>query len=375
MKKYILIFFSILLIDIIISNLIFKNTKFWDKSAWEKKWWRVSSPIYHHKILPNIKKKEKWGGKIEKELFTNSIGFRDKKIREIEKINLEKERILLVGDSFIEGVGLNYKNTIAGLLDKYLGNKYEVLNSAVGSYSPSIYFKKTKHYLDEGYKFDQALIFLDISDIYDELFIKFDSNENILTFEETKKQSIQKKLFYSLGRILRDNSTLFRFLHMLSDRTEIIKNYVKLKLKTSEDLNKNFFKVNRDEVMFFRMTHIDRGFWTFNDEKFNKISKGLKQSEKYLIKLFELLDKNNIKSTLIIYPWPTQIFYGDNYHEKHWRNFAKKNNINFLSTYEVFKSEDTKNFILENFIYGDIHWNTKGTRIIFDNLIKQINFN
>ena len=364
-----------MLIDIIISNLIFKNTKFWDKSAWEKKWWRVSSPIYHHKILPNIKKKEKWGGKIEKELFTNSIGFRDKKIREIEKINLEKERILLVGDSFIEGVGLNYKNTIAGLLDKYLGNKYEVLNSAVGSYSPSIYFKKTKHYLDEGYKFDQALIFLDISDIYDELFIKFDSNENILTFEETKKQSIQKKLFYSLGRILRDNSTLFRFLHMLSDRTEIIKNYVKLKLKTSEDLNKNFFKVNRDEVMFFRMTHIDRGFWTFNDEKFNKISKGLKQSEKYLIKLFELLDKNNIKSTLIIYPWPTQIFYGDNYHEKHWRNFAKKNNINFLSTYEVFKSEDTKNFILENFIYGDIHWNTKGTRIIFDNLIKQINFN
>ena len=56
MKKFVLIFISILAVDIIISNLIFKNTKYWENSTWEKKWWRVSSPIYHHKILPNIDK-------------------------------------------------------------------------------------------------------------------------------------------------------------------------------------------------------------------------------------------------------------------------------------------------------------------------------
>ena len=104
MKKFFLIFISALVIDILISNLIFKNTKYWENSNWEKKWWRVSSKIYHHKILPNIDKKEKWGGKIEKKLYTNSIGFRDKEIREVEKVNLKKKRILLVGDSFLEGV-------------------------------------------------------------------------------------------------------------------------------------------------------------------------------------------------------------------------------------------------------------------------------
>ena len=36
------------------------------------------------------------------------------------------------------------------------------------------------------------------------MFIKFNSNGDILTFEETKKRSIHKKLFYSLGRILRE---------------------------------------------------------------------------------------------------------------------------------------------------------------------------
>ena len=42
---------------------------------------------------------------------------------------------------------------------------FEVLNSAVGSYH---------------YKFDEAIIFLDPSDVIDELFIKWDNNENIL---------------------------------------------------------------------------------------------------------------------------------------------------------------------------------------------------
>ncbi len=142
MKKYILFFVSALLIDIIISNLVFKNTKYWKNSTWEKKWWRVSSSIYHHDILPNIDQIEIWGEKIKQRLITNSIGFRDKEIRKISKINPDNKRILLIGDSFIEGSGLNYKDTLAGQLESYLGSEFEILNSAVGSYSPSIYYKK-----------------------------------------------------------------------------------------------------------------------------------------------------------------------------------------------------------------------------------------
>ena len=366
--------FLILLFDFVISNIFFKNTSYWNISEWEKKYWRIPSEIYHHGIMPNIDKIEKWGGQISKRVITNSIGFFDKENRTVLKQNPDKKRILLIGDSFIEGSGLDYKNTFAGLLDNHLGQNYEILNSALGSYSPSIYFKKTQHYLNQGYKFDQALVFLDVSDVYDELFIKFDENGNILTYKETKKRGKLKQNFYSVGNFLRDNTISFRLLNVISDKTELVKNYIKLKIKTSKELNKNFLDTSREEVMFYRMTHIDRGFWTYDLNKFSKIKDGLEQSEKYLGKLFELFKKNNISATLIVYPWPTQIVYGDNFHENYWRSFSKKNNIEFLSMYKYFKSKDNQKFIFNNFLYGDIHWNKNGTKIIFHNIIKNIDF-
>ena len=374
MKKILIILIIALSIDIILSNLILKKTRYWENVAWEKKWWRVPSKVYHHDILPNTDQFEIWGGKIKQRLITNSIGFRDKEKRIINKINAEKKRILLIGDSFIEGSGLNYKDTLAGQLESQLGIKFEILNSAVGSYSPSIYYKKTKYYIDKGFKFDQALVFLDVSDIYDEMFIKFDDEGNILTYEETKNRSISKKVFYSIGRFLRDNSTIFRFLNILSNRTELTKNYIKLKIKASKDLNTGFFETKRDDVMFYRMTHIDRGFWTFDENKFNEVKIGLLQSEKYLIKLFELLKENKIKSTLIVYPWPTQIFYGDEYHEIYWKDFSKKNEINFLSVYDKFQKENKRDFIFNNFIYGDIHWNLNGTTLVKDKVLESLKF-
>ena len=364
----------ILFFDLIVSNIFLKNTGYWKVPNWNNKFWRISSDKYHHDILPNTNEIETWGGKLKKKLITNSIGFVDKSNREIKKIDHLKKRILLIGDSFIEGAGLDYEYTVAGLLDNYLGEKYDVLNSAVGSYSTSIYFKKTKYYLDMGYKFDQAIIFLDISDIFDELFIQFDEKGEIKTFTETKNRELFKNYLYKIGRFLRDNTVTFRFLALISDKTEVLKNYTKLKFKAASELDKKFLSTNRDDVMFYRMTHIDRGYWTFNEEKFLYVDKGLKQSEKYLIKLFNLLEKNNIPSTLIIYPWPTQIFYGDNYHEEYWFNFAKKQNIEFLSMYKYFKSNNPKKMIFDTFLYGDIHWNKTGTKVIFQNLIKNVNF-
>ena len=364
----------IIIADLIFTNLFFKNTSVWKNPDWEKKYWRVSSPIFHHSILPNIDKIEKWGGNIEKRVITNSIGFFDKENRIVKKNNNSKKRLLLIGDSFIEGSGLPYESTVAGLLDTKLNKKYEILNSALGSYSPSIYFKKIEYFINEGYKFDKALVFLDVSDIFDELFIQFDRNGNILTFEETKKTNNFKKNFYKLGIYLRDNTTTFRFLYILSDKTELLKNYLKLKIKASKELNKNFFKTSKDEVIFYRMTHIDRGFWTYDVKKFQEVEIGLKQAEKYLLKLFKLLKDNNIESTLIIYPWPTQILYGDKFHQDYWINFATNNNIQFLSLYEKFTNTNKKKFIFENFIYGDIHWNKNGTKLVFEYLIDNIKF-
>ena len=371
MKTFFKIFLIIFVLDFLITSTILKKLKFWDNEISKNQYWRIESSIYHHDLLPNIDIIESWGFNLKKRLITNSIGFRDFSNKIIEK-DTEKKRILLIGDSFIEGAGYDYEYTIGGLLQNHLGEDYEILNSAVSSYSPSIYYKKVNHFLSKGFKFDYALVFLDVSDIFDELFIKIDDDDNIIS--PSKKEDINKlkKSFYQFGTFLKTNTITFKFFYLVSDQTEVYKNYLKLKYKASKLMKKSFFKTNNEDVMFYRMTHIDRGYWTFDDEKYSHVKKGLKQSEKYLKKLFTLFEENSIESYLIIYPWPTQINFGDEKHSKYWSKFARNNNIKFFSLYNTFLAEknNKRKLILDNFIFGDIHWNKKGNKKVFNELLK-----
>ncbi len=376
MKEYLKIFLIILIIDALLSNFFLKKTEFWKNEKWEKKNHRIKSEIYHHDLLPNIEAHETWGGKLKRKIITNSLGFRDSAKNQINKTT-DKNRILLIGDSFIEGSGYDYEYTFAGLLANELGSNYEILNSAVESYSPSIYYKKTKFFISQGYTFDKALIFLDLSDIYDELFINFDDQNNIIAEIPKSELSLERKIknkIYSLGWFLRDSTLVFRFFYLISDKTEEIKNFIKLKTKASKSLNKSFLKTTRDDAIYYRMTHIDRGFWTYNDEKFVEVKEGLKQSEKYLKKLFDLLKKNQIESYLIIYPWPSQIEYGDDKHRPYWENFSNLNQINLINLYDIFQTQDKRALIFDNFIYGDIHWNKRGTLKVFNEVKTKIKF-
>ena len=238
MKTFFKIFLIIFVLDFLITSTILKKFKFWQNTISQDQYWRIESNIYHHDLLPNVDVVENWGFNLKKRLVTNSLGFRDFSKKIIEK-DIKKKRILLIGDSFIEGAGFDYEYTIGGLLQNYLGNDYEVLNSAVSSYSPSIYYKKINYLLTKGFKFDRALVFLDVSDIFDELFIKIDDNGNII--RPSKKENINKykKPFYQLGKFLKTNTITFRFLYLVSDQTEIYKNYLKLKYKASKLMKKS----------------------------------------------------------------------------------------------------------------------------------------
>ena len=75
-------------------------------------------------------------------IHTNNLGFRDKKNKNVDQ---SKQYSIVIGDSFIEGVGVNYDETIVGFLNQKLGDKihsFEFLNAGVISYSSYIYLKK-----------------------------------------------------------------------------------------------------------------------------------------------------------------------------------------------------------------------------------------
>ena len=367
--KIIFIIFAIyFVLDLSLTNLIFKKTQLWKSTDKVDHYWRIKSEIYHHDLMSNIDVIEHWQI-FNLRLVTNSIGFRDFEKKKIEKVNKEQKRVLLLGDSFIEGSGYDYKYTIGGLIQNKLGDKFEVLNGAVGSYSPGIYYLKAKHYIDQGYKFDYALVFLDVSDIYDELFLDYSKDKSkIINYDNIKP--IHKRSFYKVGDFLTTNTLLFRCLLLLSDQTEVLKNYIKLKYKASKEFNKPFFKTTKEDTLFFRMLTIDRGYWTFNEKTYFKVKDGLKKSDYFLKNLYDLFEKNNIKSYLIIYPWPTQIYFGDNKHNNFWIKFSKDNKINLINLYDKFKNDNARKSIFDNFINGDIHWNKKGTKLVFNEIIK-----
>ncbi len=357
---------AILIFDFVTSNILFKKMDFWEYDKLTNHYWRVPSKIYHHSLLPNIDVVEPWGWELEKRLITNSLGFRDFTNKKVSKKS-KKKRLLLIGDSAIEGAGYDYEFTLGGLLQNHLINEYEILNSAISSYSPSIYFKKIEYFINEGYIFDKAIIFLDPSDIIDELFIRFDEKGNILV---DQKNITEKKI----TDFLINNFLIFRSFLRISDATENIKNFLKLKYKASKKYNKSFFKTTAEDTLFYRMTHVDRSAWTFNNNIFTDYEIGLTKSSKYLKKLSKILTNNKIEFDLVLYPHPSQIMYKDLYHEPYWTNWANENKINLISMYPIFNKFNKRQTILDTFIFGDLHWNKEGTKLVFEELIKQINF-
>src|SRR6056297_1067703 len=131
--------------------------------------YRTEMPPYHH----DFEKKQvvdtaTWGNRLYR-LRTNSLRFKDTAPRNVP-LKADHYRILFIGDSFTEGVGVPYRQTFVGIIGEAL-SKYgiEVLNAGVVSYSPIIYWRKVKYLLEtKGLDFDEVVVFLDISDVQDE---------------------------------------------------------------------------------------------------------------------------------------------------------------------------------------------------------------
>ena len=77
------------------------------------------------------------------------------------KIDYQKEKIFLFGDSFTFGLGVIYENSFAGILDENF-LKYQFFNFAVPSYSPSLYSYQLKQAINEAVALGKPAV-LDVS--------------------------------------------------------------------------------------------------------------------------------------------------------------------------------------------------------------------
>ena len=94
-------------------------------------------------------------------------------------------------------------------------------------------------------------------------------------------------------------------------------------------------------------------------------------------KTYELLEKNNIKMSIAVYPWPQQL-ENDLVNSKHatmWKEFCIKRCVKFINFFPFFFKEKDKSSFLEvyrkYYYWNDIHFNAKGNKIIAERLIKE----
>src|SRR5947209_7186830 len=75
----------------------------WVKRGRERKY-RIESAIYHHDLRPRAGPIRAYWGPHAYSVLTNSLGFRDEDTRDVP-LRSPRTRLLLIGDSFTEGVG------------------------------------------------------------------------------------------------------------------------------------------------------------------------------------------------------------------------------------------------------------------------------
>lgn len=328
-------------LDFVYSN--YKNSKLTQLIEYDK--------IFEYNFKKNLSAKTKFGPFLIN-FCTNNMGMR---VKCGDKSNLKKYDLALIGDSFVEGVGLNYEESINGLIE----NKKNIntANLGVRSYSPINYLKKLIFFIEKGYEFEHIIIFIDISDIQDEFFRLGKIKDN---FKNIKIQN--NKNFYSL---LTSNLQMSYYLYFK------IKSFIRNNLNYSGNMKifENLDSYSKD---------YDRGSWTYDEtNKYRDV--GIEFATKNMKLLVDYLNEKKIKYSLAIYPWPQQIIYDakDSFKVKHWSKFCKINNCqyfyNFFDDYFELVEKNSLKFVLLNYyFYTDVHFNKNGNNIIAEKIIRDI---
>jgi hypothetical protein len=326
---------------------------------------RCSSPYYHHDFLPNQNVETKWGDR-KYRFFTNSLGFRDGMVRDVPLASKQK-RIVLIGDSFIEGMGVPYESSVAGILGASLKSEAtEVLNAAAVSYSPKLYFLKTRYLIEQKHLvFNELYVFIDISDAHDEIIYKYWEPgsggalaSGLRAFNAfSQKHSFFYGNFAARRRLNRERAISNAFPAEGSADARFWVQDLKEYLRRAEPEKDRFLWPNKPSAL-------DEWGW-----------EGLSLCGRYMTEVQKLCAQHGIRLTIVVYPSPYQLTNSnlEGIPVTFWRTFAEKHRIGFLNLFPEFIGSEPPEIVYPKyFIKGDVHWNEAGNRRVAEAVLKHI---
>jgi hypothetical protein len=296
------------------------------------------------------------------QLNVDSMGFRDKEVRQVPLTD-PRPRILLLGDSFTESMG-PWETSFAGRVAARFP-QYEILNGGVGGYSPSNYLNTARIALKNGLDFDEAIVFIDISDVQDEAGLVSDIDESGAV--RLARNQYHYQTWYShLRKFVSTYLVLTNYVWELGERVLVGAGYYHV----DHGFNGNVFNLERSGWTYRKVVEdqpFELGFAPLGVEG------GIAKEKRKMDLLYDDLAKRNIPISVVVYPWPAQLIYDkvDSREVQIWREWCRGKCKRFVDIFPEFFAEKDKCakaqpgcWYLHNWTFGDIHLNANGNAIV-----------
>jgi hypothetical protein len=343
---------------------------------------RIPNAAYDHTLAPNFDGYSIWG-EVRYRIFTNSLGFKDAGVRDVP-LHPTSRRVILIGDSFTEAVGISFEKSFAGLLyqvGQAHSPKIEYLNAGLGSYSPAVYYRKIKQLLESGLQFDEVIVFSDISDVYDEATRYFcidddpvyqsycpvlSNSQPATSVKGEPKGSEIPKPRLSFAKTLETSFPLSNKLRLI----------IKLKIREllSRQRKRELLKLSSRGEWGVRVGWAVPGYNAGNDYAPLGVEGGITRSLKNMQALADLLKSRNIPLSIVVYPWPLLIEREDydNRQVRIWRDFCLGKCKAFIDLFPAFiaKKKAHDDWYERLFIPGDVHFSVGANELVFGELAK-----
>tara|TARA_B100001121_G_scaffold268281_1_gene252123 strand:+ start:7673 stop:8797 length:1125 start_codon:yes stop_codon:yes gene_type:complete len=358
------------LIDIFLSyflfHLIFLNLEKFYQADLEN---RIFNKEYKYTFKRNTSFSSRYNDFIYK-IDTNNFGFRSKNLGVLE----DRDRLVfLAGDSFLEGVGLNFQDTLHSHLEKKFSEDFAFLNAGVASYSTYIYKKKIFSFIEsyKDLKIERVIIFFDKSDPIDDK--QYYSNPEI--FQKPDNQNNYKNK-------LSEKSITFALLKILGNFLDEEIRSLKYRYLISKKFSTNFFSLNDSQIIAFKSIGNRRFISSYYTDPYrweNETKKHLLFSFEQLKEIEKFLKKRNIKLDIILYPWSYELMNKNS--RTNYLDYIKKinedRNLNIHHCYDFFlksNSLEQLEFIGQTYLFADVHYNSKGYKILAECVKNKLSF-
>jgi lysophospholipase L1-like esterase len=327
---------------------------------------RVDNPVFHHTLATSFQGVDVWGTQHYK-LYTNNLGFRDIAARNVPLVSSTR-RILLMGDSFTEGLGMAFEDSFAGMLyaaGQFRTPKIEFLNGGVSGYSPTLYYRKIKYFLDQGLRFDELVLFPDMSDVWEEAtqYFCIDDDPKYRAHCKDRDIDLEKEAFlrslFSVTNTIRVTikSKLAEWRHGLPDPAP------NLEL---------FFPVDAWSVP----DHLTR--WPYLKDLYAPLGAdgGIIRSLRRMQDIADLLKSFGIPLSVVVFPHPPEVAHNDQFNRQVqlYQDFCKLNCKHFINVFPPFlaTAKSQPDWYPRYFILGDFHFSAQGNRLMFEELAKYL---